>query len=356
MGGMNYTAVESTKMATAEVFGQALCELGEQHPEVVALTADLAKSTKIGDFAKRFPDRFFNVGIAEQNLFGMAAGMAKAGLVPFASTFSVFASMRATDQLHTDICYQNVNVKIIGTHAGTSFGQAGSTHHAIEDICCIRGLVNLKIIVPADGIETANAIKTAYETPGPVYIRINRGFDQVVYGTNDYGFQLGKAVTMNEGDDIVVIAMGSCVFQAMQAAKILENDYGIHARVLNMHTVKPIDREAILKAVADTRRIVTVEDHTVIGGLGSAVGEVIIESGRACAFTKLGLQDQFSPIGFHEDLLSIMGVDAEGIAKACLKQMKEAKVVSLQVDGAIKKALQFEGRDFEMDIDWTDEV
>lgn len=356
MGGMNYTVVDSAKMATAEVFGKAICELGEQHPDVVALTADLSKSTKIGEFQKKFPERFFNVGIAEQNLFGIAAGMAKAGLTPFASTFSVFASLRATDQLHTDICYQNVNVKIIGTHAGTSYGQAGSTHHAIEDICAIRGLVNLKIIVPADGIETANAVKAAYETPGPVYIRINRGFDQIVYNTPDYGFQLGKAITMNEGDDIVIIAMGSCVFQAMQAASILEHDYGVHARVLNMHTVKPIDREAILKAVRDTRRIVTAEDHTVIGGLGSAVGEVVAESGMACAMTKLGIQDQFSPIGFHEDIMSIMGIDAEGIAKACLKQMKDTKVVSVSVDGAVKKALQFEGRDFEADIDWTDEV
>lgn len=356
MGGMNYTAVESTKMATAEVFGKALCELGEQHPDVVALTADLAKSTKIGEFLQKFPDRFFNVGIAEQNLFGIAAGMAKAGLTPFASTFSVFASLRATDQLHTDICYQNLNVKIIGTHAGTSFGQAGSTHHAIEDLCAIRGLVNLKIIVPADGIETANAVKVAYETPGPVYIRINRGFDQIVYNTPDYGFTLGKAITMNEGDDITIIAMGSTVFQAMQAASILEHDYGIHARVLNMHTIKPIDEEAIRKAARETRRIVTAEDHTVIGGLGSAVGEVVAASGMACALTKLGLQDQFSPIGFHEDLMSIMGVDAEGIAKACVKQIQSAKVVTLSVDGAVKKALQFEGKAFEPDIDWTDEV
>ncbi|MEG1811535.1 MAG: transketolase C-terminal domain-containing protein [Clostridia bacterium] len=356
MGGMNYTAVESTKMATAEIYGKTLCELGEKHPDVVALTADLAKSTKIGDFQAKFPQRFFNVGIAEQNLLGIAAGMAKAGLTPFASTFSVFASMRATDQLHTDICYQNVNVKIIGTHAGTSFGQAGSTHHAIEDICMVRGLVNLKVIVPADGFETANAIRAAYETKGPVYIRINRGFDQMVYNTENYGFTFGKAVVMNEGDDVTIIANGSCVFQAMQAAKILESDYKINARVINMHTIKPLDNDAVMAAVTQTRRIVTVEDHTVIGGLGSAVGEVVVESGKACAFTKLGLQDRFSEIGFHEDLMSIIGIDAEGIVKAVLNQMKHAQVVSIAVGGEIKKALKFDDLDFEMDIDWTDEV
>jgi transketolase len=169
MGGMNYTAVDSTRLATAEIYGKTLAELGEKDERVVALTADLAQSTKIGDFQARFPGRFFNVGIAEQNLFGVAAGMAKAGLIPFASTFSVFASMRATDQLHTDICYQRANVKIIATHGGTSFGQAGSTHHAIEDIAVVRSLANLKVVVPADGFETANAVRAAYGTDGPVF-------------------------------------------------------------------------------------------------------------------------------------------------------------------------------------------
>ncbi|MEG1528307.1 MAG: transketolase C-terminal domain-containing protein [Clostridia bacterium] len=356
MGGMNYTAVESTKMATAEIYGKTLVELAEAHPEVVALTADLAKSTKIGDFMEKFPDRFFNMGIAEQNMFGTAAGMALAGLVPFASTFSVFASMRATDQLHTDICYQNLNVKIIGTHGGTSFGQAGSTHHAIEDICVLRGLVNLKIIVPADGIETANAVKAAYAMKGPVYIRINRGFDQTVYNTADYGFEFGKGVVMQEGNDITLIANGSCVFQAIQAAKILENDYHIKARVINMHTIKPIDKDIIIKAVEETRRIITVEDHSVIGGLGSAVGEVIATSGKACAFTKLGLQDTFSEIGFHEDLLSIIGIDSNGIVKSAIAQLKNTSVATVDTGKGAKTLFKFNDKDFETDIDWTDEV
>ena len=356
MGGMNYTAVDSTRMATAEIYGKTLCQLAEQDPRVVALTADLAKSTRIGDFQQRFPDRFFNVGIAEQNLLGIAAGMAMGGLVPFASTFSVFASLRAAEQLHTDICYQNVNVKIIGTHAGTSFGQAGSTHHAIEDLAVLRSMVNLQVIVPADGYETANAVRAAHALEGPVYIRINRGFDQTVYTGEDYGFQFGKGVQMTDGGDIAIIANGCCVFQAVQAAHILENEHKIHARVINLHTLKPIDREIILQAVEDTRRVLTVEDHTVIGGLGTAVGEVIVESGRACAFRKLGLPDRFSELGFHEDLMSINGIDAEHIALAALDMMKRAQVVEIAAEGRVTKAVQFEGRDFEAEIDWTDEV
>lgn len=334
-GGLSYTAIESTSLSTAEIYGQALVELGEQHPEVVALTADLAKSTKIGDFMKKFPDRFFNVGIAEQNMFGVAAGMARAGLVPFLSTFSQFASFRAADQLHTDICYQNVNAKVIATHGGTSFGQAGSTHHAICDFAVVRSLPNLTVICPADGVETYNAVMAAYETPGPFYIRINRGFDRTFYKTMDNGFKIGKAIEVHPGTDITVIACGSCVFQAYEAAETLKNVDGLSVRVLDMHTLKPIDEEAVLKAVMDTRRIITVEDHSVIGGLGSAVGDVIAQAGKGCAFKKLGHQDKFAPIGLHEDIMSIVGIDANGIANAVRDTMK---------------------MDFEEDNDWDDEV
>ncbi|MFB0919334.1 MAG: transketolase C-terminal domain-containing protein [Oscillospiraceae bacterium] len=356
MGGMNYTVTDSKKLATAEIYGKTLCELGEKDKRVVALTADLAGSTKIGDFKEKYPDRFFNVGIAEQNLFGIAAGMARSGLIPFISTFSVFASMRATDQLHTDICYQNANVKIIGSHSGTSYGQAGSTHHAIEDIAVVRSIANLKVIVPADGFETANAVRAAHAMDGPVYIRINRGFDMNVYENEDYGFEFGKGVLMNDGSDLTVIANGCCVFQAVQAARILESDYGIHARVINLHTIKPIDRDIILKAAEETRRIITVEDHTILGGLGTAVGEVVLESGRACAFKKLGLNDRFSAIGFHEDLMHMNGIDTEGIVITAVDMMKRAHVVEISADGKTTKALKFDDRDFEAEIDWTDEV
>ena len=334
-GGLTYTAVESTALSTAEYYGKALVELGEQHDDVVALTADLGKSTKIGMFQEHFPDRFFNVGIAEQNMFGVAAGMAKAGMVPFLSTFSVFASLRSADQLHTDICYQNVNAKVIATHSGTSFGQAGSTHHAICDMAVVRSMPNITLICPADGMETVNAVRAAYENPGPYYIRINRGFDRVLNTTTDYGFEVGKAVELHEGTDITVIACGSCAFQALQAANFLENADGLKVRVLNMHTIKPIDRDAIVKAISDTRRIITVEDHSVIGGLGGAVAEVVAETGKGCAFKRLGIQDQFAPIGLHEDIMSILGIDSNGIIAAVRETMKA---------------------DFELDDDWDDET
>ncbi|MDR0884266.1 MAG: transketolase family protein [Oscillospiraceae bacterium] len=334
-GSLTYTAVESTKLATTELYGQAMVELGSAHPEVVALTADLAGSTKIGDFQEKFPERFFNVGIAEQNMFGIAAGMAKAGLVPFLSSFAQFASMRVADQLSADICYQNVNAKIIATHGGTSFGQAGSTHHAITDLALVRALPNLTVIVPADGYETVNAVKAAYATPGPFYIRINRGFDHVLYENTDYGFEIGKAVQLHEGTDITVIANGSCAYQALTAAQFLQNADGLSVRVLNMHTLKPLDKDAILKAITETRRIITVEDHVVSGGLGGAVAEVLAESGKACAFTRLGIQDHFSTIGLHEDIMSLEGIDSNGIVSAVRETM---------------------GKDFEADDNWDDEV
>ncbi|MBQ7541898.1 MAG: transketolase family protein [Clostridia bacterium] len=315
-GGFVYTAVESTAMSTAEYYGNTLAELGRSHPEIVALTADLATSTKIGIFQKEFPDRFFNVGIAEQNMFGVAAGMAKAGCTPFLSTFSVFASLRCADQLHTDICYQNINCKIIATHAGTSFGQAGSTHHAIVDLAVARSMPNLVVICPADGLETANAVRAAYAHKGPVYIRINRGFDRVLYSDANYGYQIGKAVELHEGSDATVIATGSCAFQALQAAMFLENVHGIKVRVLNMHTIKPIDKEAILKAAQETGKIITAEDHNIIGGLGSAVAEVLAESDIPVRFKRLGIPDKFAPIGLHEDIMSILGIDSNGIINA----------------------------------------
>ena len=335
MGGMAYTMTDTTKLSTAECYGIALCELGEEHKDVVALTADIAKSTKIGMFGEHFPDRFFNVGIAEQNLFGVAAGMAKNGLIPFASTFAIFTAARSLDQIHTDICYQNVPVKIIATHAGTSFGQAGSTHHALIDMACMRTLPHMTVICPCDGAETYHAVKAAYDIEGPVYIRINRGFDQVIYkNVDDCKFEWDKSTLMNDGTDITVIACGSCVFEAMQAARIAKADGGLSVRVINMHTIKPIDREAVLKAVAETRRIITVEDHEVMGGLGSAVAEVVAESGKGCAFKMLGHQNAFSTIGLQEDLLALAKIDANGIAET-IQEMMHA--------------------DFEADDDWADE-
>jgi len=335
MSGLTFTMLDTAKMSTAEIYGQALCELGEEHPEIVGLSADLAKSTKIGAFGDKFPDRFFNVGIAEQNMFGMAAGLAKTGLVPYVSTFAIFTAMRGLDQVHTDICYQNLDVKMIATHAGLSFGQAGTTHHCTEDIAIMRAMANMTVVVPADGVETAHAVRAAYDRKGPVYIRINRGFDQVVYDSPDYGFRLGEAVTMHDGTDLTIIACGSTVWRAVEAARTLEKTDGLKIRVLNMHTVKPIDAEAIEKAVKETRRVITVEDHTTIGGLGSAVAEVAAGTGKSFSFRRLGVPDCFSIIGLHEDLLAHYGIDENGIAAAVRETM---------------------GKDFEADENWEDEV
>jgi transketolase len=327
--------IDTTKLSTMEIYGKTLCDLGAEHPEVVALSADLAKSTKIGLFGEAYPERFFNVGIAEQNMFGVAAGLARAGLVPYVSTFAIFCSMRGLDQVHTDICYQNLDVKIIGTHAGLSFGQAGSTHHCTEDIAIMRTMANLTVIVPADGRETSHAVRAAYARKGPVYIRINRGFDQRLYDGGDYGFEIGKAVTLHEGTDLTVIACGSCVWQALEAARRLEKEDGLKVRVLDMHTVKPIDTQAIESAVHETRRIITVEDHTVIGGLGGAVAEVAAGTGKSFSFKRLGIPDCFSVIGLHEDLMALHGIDENGIVAA---------------------ARELLGKDFEDDESWEDEV
>mgnify|MGYP001218692240 CR=1 FL=1 len=321
MSKMTNTKPDSEKMSASEVYGKTLSELGEKHPEIVGLSADLAGSTKIGLFGSQFPDRFFNAGIAEQNMFGMAAGLASAGLVPFVSTFAVFASMRALEQLHSDICYPNLNVKIIATHAGLSFGQAGSTHHCTEDLAIMRSLANLAVMAPADGIETAHAVRAAYERKGPVYIRINRGFDHTVYDRPDYGFEFGKAQMMRDGSDLSIICCGSTVWRAVEAAKMLEESDGLKIRVLNMHTIKPIDKEAIKKAVKETGRIITAEDHNIFGGLGSAVAEVAAETGRPFAFKRLGVPDTYSIIGKHEDLMAHYGYDENGIMAAAKEMM-----------------------------------
>lgn len=331
---LKYTSIDTTKLSTAEVYSQTLSDLAEDNDKIVVLTADLAKSTKVGTFFNRYPDRSYNVGIAEANMIGIAAGLASTGLIPFTSTFAIFNSCRALDQVHTDVCYPNLNVKMIGSHAGTSFGQAGSTHHATEDIAIMRSMANLTVLVPADGMQTAHVVEAAVEHQGPVYIRINRGFDQIVYREPLENFQIGKAIKLHEGSDMTFIACGCCVFQALQAARELDAQ-GIKVRVLDMHTIKPLDKEAVLEAIHDTRRIITVEDATVIGGLGSAVAEVLAESGKACAFKRLGIQDVFSPIGLQEDLLSYHGIDTNGIMKAA------GELLSM---------------DFEEDDDWEDEV
>ncbi|MBT9132101.1 MAG: 1-deoxy-D-xylulose-5-phosphate synthase [Firmicutes bacterium] len=317
------------------MYGEVLCQLGERYLNIVGLSADLAKSTKISKFGDKFPERFFNVGIAEQNMFGIAAGLAKSGLIPFVSTMAAFISMRAAEQVRTDICYQNLNVKIIATHAGTAFGQAGSTHHCTEDLAIMRSFANMTVVVPADGIETGNVVAASVEHPGPVYIRIGRGFEPTFYENADYGFQIGKSVEVKEGADITLICCGITVRQAVEAAKLLQEQDGLSVRVLNMHTIKPLDEDAVLRAIEETRRIITFEDHNIYCGLGSAVADVIAASGKGCAFSKVGIPDCYSLVGYPEDLYSHYKLDTDGI---------------------IEKAREVMGKEFEEDEDWEDEI
>jgi len=332
--GLTWTIADADHMTAREIYGEVLTQIGEQREDIVALTADLAGSTKIGTFQKRFPDRFFNVGIQEPNMFGMASGMAAAGLTPVVSTFAVFTSLRSAEQVRTDIDYQMRNVKIIATHAGTSFGQAGTTHHCTEDIAILRSFANMTVIVPADGYETAKAVTAALEMDGPVYIRIGRGFEPPVYDSMDYDYQIGKAIEMHPGTDITLIACGVTVLQALEAAKFLQTNSGLSVRVINMHTIKPIDEEAILSAVADTRRIITVEDHNISGGLGTAVADVIAASGKGCAFHKAGIPNSYAIVGYPDDLLAHYKIDANGLIETVNEIMQ---------------------RDFEEDEDWEDE-
>ncbi len=333
--GLTWTVYDANTMSQAEIYGQVLCDLGDRNDKIVGLSADLANSTKIGKFGERFPDRFFNVGIAEQNLFGVAAGLAKSGLVPFVSTMAVFASMRAAEQIRTDICYQDLECKIIATHGGTSFGAAGTTHHCTEDLAIMRSFANMTVIVPADGLEMANTVKACVDYPGPVYIRIGRGFEPTYYENEDYGFEIGKAVNICDGTDLTIICCGVCVLQAAEAARYLKENDGLSVKVINIHTLKPLDEEAILKAVTDTRRIVTVEEHNIHGGLGSAVADVIAQSGKGCAFHKIGIPDCFCEVGYPEDLYSHYKLDTDGIISVVRDVM---------------------GKDFEDDDDWEDEV
>ncbi len=332
--GTNWNAYDGATMTAREIYGRTLAYLAETNDKIVGMTADLEKTTAIKFFADKYPDRFYNVGIAEQNMMGIAAGLAKGGLIPFVSTMAIFATMRAGEQVRTDIAYQNLPVKIIATHAGISFGHAGTTHHCTEDFAIMRAIPNMTVICPADGIETSKAVQACIDIPGPVYVRIGRGFEPPCYESDDYEYEVGKAITMREGTDFTIICCGIAVLQAMNAAKTLAENDGLSVRVINMHTIKPIDREAIVQAVMDTRRILTVEEHNIYGGLGDAVGSVIAESGKGCIFRKHGMMDVFSEIGYAEDLYAYYGFDSNGI---------------------VDKVREMMGLEFEEDESWEDE-
>lgn len=307
--------------ATREAYGETLKELGAKIPEIVVLDADLSASTKTAVFAKAFPDRFFDTGIAEGNMMSVAAGLAASGKIPFASTFAVFGAGRAYEQIRNSICYPNLNVKMAVTHAGLTVGEDGATHQMLEDIALMRALPNMTVVVPADAAETAQVIRWAASYQGPVYIRMGRAKVEDVISP-DAEFVPGKSTTLADGSDVTIMACGIMTQQALQAAKMLAEE-GISARVINMSSIKPIDEEAIVKAAKETGAIVTCEEHTVMGGLGSAVAEVVV---RKCPvpMAMVGTEDVFGQSGKASEVLKVYGLTPEHIALEA-KKLVEAK-------------------------------
>ncbi len=304
------------KIATRESYGKALATLGKEY-DIVVLDADLSKSTKTDTFKKEFPDRFINMGIAEQNMMSTAAGLASCGKVVFASSFAMFAAGRAFEQIRNSICYPNLNVKIGATHAGISVGEDGATHQCLEDIGIMRTIPNMVIINPADDVEARAAVKAAVLHNGPVYLRFGRLAVPVLYDEADYEFEIGKGVLLKDGKDATIVATGLMVEPALEAAKILGEE-GIGARVINIHTIKPIDKDILVKAAKETGAIVTCEEHNVIGGLGSAVAEVLCEEAPV-PMERIGVKDAFGKSGVPAQLLKEYGLTAEDIVCAVKK-------------------------------------
>lgn len=302
---------EVKKIATRESYGNALVEIGKEHEDLVVLDADLAAATKTNIFQKAFPERHIDCGIAECDMMGIAAGLSLTGKVPFASSFAMFAAGRAFEQVRNSIGYPKLNVKIGATHAGISVGEDGATHQCNEDIALMRSIPGMVIINPSDDIEARAAVKAAYEYKGPVYMRFGRLAVPVINDNSDYKFEWGKGVTLKEGNDITIIATGLEVSYAIEAAKLLEAD-GINARVINIHTIKPIDEDIIVKAAKETKKIFTVEEHSIIGGLGSAVCDVVCEKAPTSVY-KIGVRDRFGESGPALELIHKYKLDAEGI-------------------------------------------
>lgn len=305
------------KIATRESYGNALVELGKEHEDVVVLDADLAAATKTGMFKKAFPERHIDCGIAECNMIGVAAGMAAAGKVPFASSFAMFASGRAFEQVRNSVGYPHLNVKIGATHAGISVGEDGATHQCNEDIALMRTIPGMVVINPSDDVEAKAAVKAAYEHEGPVYMRFGRLAVPVINDRPDYKFELGKGVVLKEGKDVAIIATGLCVNSALEAAEKLAAD-GIEAKVINIHTIKPLDEELVVAAAREAGKVVTVEEHSVIGGLGSAVCDALCAKAPTPVL-KIGVQDVFGESGSAVKLLEKYKLDGQGV----YEQVKE---------------------------------
>ncbi|MBW4827704.1 MAG: transketolase family protein [Clostridiaceae bacterium] len=297
-------------MATRDAYGEALKELGKINKDIVVLDADLSGSTKTAVFKNEYPERFFNVGIAEQSLMGTAAGLAAVGKIPFASTFAMFATGRAFEIIRNSICYPKLNVKIAATHAGLTVGEDGATHQSVEDLSLMRSVPNMTVLCPADAVEAKKSVIKASQYEGPVYIRLGRSKVPVIFN-EDYDFEIGKGVEIKAGEDITIIATGIMVSKALEASEVLEKE-GISVRVINISTIKPIDEDIIIKAAKETKKIVTVEEHNIIGGLGSAVAEVIVEN-NPVLMKRVGVEDTFGESGTADDVLQKYGLTVENI-------------------------------------------
>lgn len=312
--------MKEEKKATRQSYGEALLELGKSNKNVVVLDADLAGATKSGIFQKEFPDRFFDMGIAEQNMMATAGGMATCGKIPFASTFAVFATGRAYDQIRNSICYPNLNVKICGSHAGVTVGEDGATHQMLEDINIMKCLPNMKVICPSDDVQTKWAVKEMAEINGPCYIRTCRLASNIIYEENQE-FELGKAVQFGDGTDGTVFATGICVSEALKAMEILK-EKNINIRVVDMFSLKPIDRDIIINSAKETKNLISVEDHSVIGGLGSIIADVLSEEHPA-KLVKMGVKDRFGESGKATVLMEKFEIDSTAIVKKVEELMEK---------------------------------
>ncbi|PKM76985.1 MAG: transketolase [Firmicutes bacterium HGW-Firmicutes-15] len=298
------------KQATRDAYGQALVELGRKYDNVVVLDADLSKSTKTADFAKVFPERFINAGIAEQNMIGMAAGLAASGKVAFASSFAIFATGRAFEMVRNSLAYANLNVKVCATHAGLTVGEDGGSHQSVEDIAIMRSVPNICVVVPADGTSTRKAVTSIYQRTGPVYLRLGRPSVPILYDEG-VDFTIGRGIELREGRDATLIACGIMVAKCLEAADSLHAD-GIEVSVVDMHTIKPIDQELIVRKARETGAILTVEEHSVLGGLGGAVCEVVCEN-YPVPVHRMGINDVFGQSGSPDELMQYYGLTVKKI-------------------------------------------
>lgn len=310
------------KVATREAYGKALAEFGAD-PNIVVLDADLSKSTKTETFLKAYPDRFFNIGIAEANMMAIAAGMATCGKTVFASTFAIFAALRACEQVRNSICYPKLNVKIGATHAGISVGEDGASHQTVEDMAIMRSLPNMTIMCPCDGVETRAAVKAAIDLKGPVYLRLGRLALPEVHQADNFNFELGRGIQIKDGSDVTIIATGLMVYKSLEAAEMLKAQ-GIDARVIDMHTIKPIDQDIIIKAAKETGAIVTAEEHSIVGGLTGAVSEVLVQN-YPTPLKAVAINDTFGKSGKPDELFVEYGLTPENIVKQAQEVMKIKK-------------------------------